>query len=1120
MFDKVKKRDGRVVPYDKEKIAQAIFNSARSVGGSNLELSRKLAHKVETHLVEQLGDKIPEVETIQDAVEKTLIKQGHAATAKAFILYRQKRTEIREAKSLLTGVEDDIKLTLNAVKVLERRYLLKDSEGRVMETPSEMFQRVASNIAEAELNYGKEEDVEKWSREFYELMRSLIFLPNSPTLMNAGTSLQQLSACFVLPIPDTMEDIFNAVKYTALIHKSGGGTGFSFSGIRPSEDIVKSTGGVASGPISFMRVFDVATDVIKQGGRRRGANMGILRYDHPDIFDFITAKDMTVQFSNFNISVGIDEEFMKAVEKNVTIELKNPRNNEVVRTVKARAIFDLLVYNAWKTGDPGIVFLDRLNKDNPTPHIGQIESTNPCVTGDTLVMTELGLERMENLVKRFQKEDPHITTDNRIPINNGNDSLLLNESTGTTLRTISQAFCSGVKEIYKVETESGYELKATADHKIMTDHGWKELQHLTPGEKVLIQSGVGNFSKDYRLPFEVKNEFSGKNGKKYQFNLPSEWSVEFGEVIGWLIGDGWLRSGDRNCRVGFSFGLDSLEVLKKLKSNLNKWYNSDIKEIKRDNGVYHLSYHSKFFVEFFEKLGIKNWKSEEKRVPETIFTAPREAIIGFIRGLFSADGTINFDEKHGNYYVRLTSKSKELLKQVQLLLLNLGIKSRVYDRSRKPRKGIFTYTNKGDTEISYNTDGKLFELHISRIPIKKFAKEINFLTKRKRDLLAKINEKDLRSERKQEEIINVEYVGKEKVYDLTEPKTLSYIANGFLSLDCGEQPLLPYEACNLGSINLDKMVKDNSINYDLLKETVHKSIRFLDDVIDQSKFPIEQITKMSRANRKIGLGVMGFADLLIQLGISYDSEEAISVADEIIKFIEIEAKKASQKLAEERGPFTNFKGSTFDKNGEAPIRNATRLTIAPTGSISILAGCSSGIEPLFAVVYIRSVMEGTELLETNKYFEEIAKEKGFYSDSLMHQVALTGSIRDVTGIPDDTRRIFVTAHDIEPKWHVRMQAAFQKWVDNAVSKTVNLSYYATPKDVEEIYLLGYKLGVKGITIYRDGSKGEQVLYRGEKKTNPEESTPHPRIKPPRVDLGEGMFKVDSDYSGGCKTCEF
>lgn len=714
MFDKVKKRDGRIVPYDKEKIAQAIFRSAKSVGGSDIELARRLADKVEARLVEQLGNNIPEVETIQDSVEKVLIKQGHAATAKAYILYRQKRTEIREAKTLLTGVEDDIKLTLNAVKVLERRYLLKDSAGRVMESPSEMFQRVASNIAQAELNYGTEEDVEKWSKEFYELMRSLVFLPNSPTLMNAGTSLQQLSACFVLPIPDSMEDIFNAVKYTALIHKSGGGTGFSFSRIRPSDDIVKSTGGVASGPISFMRVFDVATDVIKQGGRRRGANMGILRYDHPDIFDFITAKDRTLQFSNFNISVGIDEKFMKAVEKNETIELRNPRSHEAVRTVKARAIFDLLVYNAWKTGDPGIVFLDRLNKDNPTPHIGEIESTNPC----------------------------------------------------------------------------------------------------------------------------------------------------------------------------------------------------------------------------------------------------------------------------------------------------------------------------------------------------------------------------------------------------------------------GEQPLLPYEACNLGSINLDKMVEDNSINYDKLREVVHKSVRFLDDVIDQSKFPIEEITKMVRGNRKIGLGVMGFADLLIQLGIPYNSEKATSIANEIIKFIAKEAKKASEKLAGERGPFLNFKGSTYDLNGELPIRNATRLTIAPTGTISILAGCSSGIEPLFAVVYIRNVMDGTELLESNKHFEKIAKERGFYSDNLMRQVALTGSLENVGEIPEDAKGIFVTAHDIDPKWHVIMQAAFQKWVDNAVSKTVNLSYYATPQDVEDIYLLGYKLGVKGITIYRDGSKGEQVLYRGSEKSQKEEPTHRMGIKPPRIDLSEGMLKVDSDYSGGCKTCEF
>ncbi len=715
MFKTVKKRDGRVAPYEKEKITQAIFNAAKSVGGSDLELAKKLADRVQKYLSEQFGDETPEVEQIQDVVEKVLIEGGHAATAKAYILYRQKRTELREAKTLLAGVRDDVKLNLNAVKVLERRYLLKDPEGRVMESPSEMLQRVASNVAQAEGNYGTEEDIKKWSKEFYELMRSLIFLPNSPTLMNAGTFLQQLSACFVLPVPDSMEDIFNAVKYTALIHKSGGGTGFSFSRIRPSDDIVKSTGGIASGPISFMRVFDVATDVIKQGGRRRGANMGILRYDHPDIFDFITAKDReSNNFSNFNISVGIDEKFMRAVEKNDTIPLVNPRNKKEVRTVKARAIFDLLVYNAWKTGDPGIIFLDRINEANPTPQIGEIESTNPC----------------------------------------------------------------------------------------------------------------------------------------------------------------------------------------------------------------------------------------------------------------------------------------------------------------------------------------------------------------------------------------------------------------------GEQPLLPYEACNLGSINLSKMVDDNSINYDRLKEVVHIAVRFLDNAIDQSKYPIPEITKMVHGNRKIGLGIMGFADLLIQLSIPYDSEEALSIADELIKFIAREAKKASQKLARERGPFPNFKGSKYDKRGEPEIRNASRLTIAPTGTISILAGCSSGIEPLFAVSFIRNVMEGTELMETNKYFEKIVKERGFYSNQLMRKVASKGSVKEIEGIPDDVKRIFVTAHDIAPKWHVKMQAAFQKWVDNAVSKTVNLSYYATPQDVEEIYFLGYKLGVKGITIYRDRSRDKQVLYKGRKKREHEDLRESIIIEHPKVDLSEGMLKVDSDYSGGCEICDF
>jgi len=714
MFERVKKRDGRIVPFEKGKITEAIFKALQSTGEGGREEAEELSDNVMGQIEERLRGRVPDVESIQDLVERALITSGYAETAKAYILYRKERAELRKAKEVLTGVKDDIKLSLNALKVLERRYLIKDELGRPVETPRELFERVANNIALADKKYDEKADIERSAEEFYNLMTSFLFIPNSPTLMNAGTKLQQLAACFVLPVGDTISEIFDAVKYTALIHKTGGGTGFSFSRLRPKNDVVQSTGGIASGPLSFMRVFDVATDVIKQGGKRRGANMGILRYDHPDIFDFITAKSNEGVLSNFNISVGITEDFMKAVQNGEEIDLINPRDGKSVRKVKASVIFDLLVYNAWKSGDPGIIFLDRLDRDNPTPHIGHIESTNPC----------------------------------------------------------------------------------------------------------------------------------------------------------------------------------------------------------------------------------------------------------------------------------------------------------------------------------------------------------------------------------------------------------------------GEQPLLPYEACNLGSINLSKMARNGSIDYELLKDVVHKSVHFLDNVIDMSRFPLKQITNMVNGNRKIGLGVMGFADLLIQLNVAYNSEKALEVAEEIMKFIATEAKKKSQELAKIRGPFPNFKGSVFDIKGEPPIRNATLTTIAPTGTISIIGNCSSGIEPLFAVVYVRNVMEGTELLEVNNYFEDIAKKQGFYSDDLMREVAKTGSLHDIRGIPEKVKRLFVTAHDIEPEWHVRMQAAFQKYVDNAVSKTVNLPYYATPHDVEKIYILGYELGVKGITVYRDRSKSEQVIYMGSNyndipNTNKEVNSRNVRYG---VNLGNGLVRVDSEYSGGCETC--
>jgi ribonucleoside-diphosphate reductase alpha chain len=654
----------------RDRVAQAVFAAGESMGISDRKLLEKFTEQVSQRL---------EVTHPLPGMEKLVPRQTKEPASPSQIreMLKEMLTADEFSPQARSQVISGIKLSDNALRVLERRYLGKDGEGRVVETPQDLFRRVARHIASAELIYNPQADVSLYEEAFYQLMENLEFLPNSPTLMNAGRELGQLSACFVLPVEDSMESIFDAVKYTALIHKSGGGTGFSFSRLRPEKDRVGSTGGIASGPVSFMRVFDTTTDVIKQGGMRRGANMAILNVEHPDILRFIEAKDNSEALTNFNLSVAVTDEFMKAVEKGTDYSLVNPRTGEVMDKLNARKVFDKIVDMAWRTGDPGVVFIDEINRHNPTPQLGRIESTNPC----------------------------------------------------------------------------------------------------------------------------------------------------------------------------------------------------------------------------------------------------------------------------------------------------------------------------------------------------------------------------------------------------------------------GEQPLLPFESCNLGSINLSKMVTDKNgqphVDYDKLSQTVKLAVRFLDNVIEVNQFPLPEIEKMTKTTRKIGLGVMGFADMLIQLGIPYDSERGLTAAEEIAHFISAEADRASIELAQEREVFPAFQGSIYGIPDGPRFRNASRTTIAPTGSLSIIANCSSGIEPLFALSYVRHILEGEEFVEVNPYFEEAARKGGFYSAELMKQLAEGKRLKGIEEVPEEIKKLFVTAHDISPEWHVKMQAVFQKFTDSAVSKTVNFPHEATPEDVANVYMLAYREGLKGITIYRDRSRESQVLTVGE-----------------------------------------
>jgi len=1383
-----------------------------------------------------------------------------------------------------------LKLSTNASRVLEERYLTRDEEGNIIENPEQMFRRVARSISSADSLYGHTSDeIKLLEDKFFQMMVNLEFLPNSPTLMNAGHDLQQLSACFVLPVEDSTESIFDAVKYTALVHKSGGGTGFSFSRLRPKNDRVRSTGGVASGAVSFMKVFNVSTDVIKQGGclvpdtlvftsngllrldelvdnhkagwqehslkvatdegdkrsprgynngvvpvltvstdrgitltgtpnhkvkvmtdegavwrqlsnlqsgdailvklgqhkgrvqelqhpeiyhhnqkpiqlpkildksfafilgllngdgfiasgskdyrigfsvshdsylieelpdllqklfpgihiqrmqkdndasvtfvvssrllkeffevnnlskktshnasipllirqsppsvvgaylrglfeadgtlnhgypalisisnqliqevsalliglgcpisirelparndrfgsnslweirlrsyvalevwrdkigsdsrsrfatcyefkpdlkreksyvlpgakwwitpvlttitlpqrdnrgrgmdknftstepklrkkllrylhgrrqftlsayhnlseehpefasnapdvdniwfikvnevqeagksqtmdlevdenhtylahgvvthnTRRGANMAILRVDNPDIFEFITCKEDETAYTNFNISVAITETFMHALQADSDYDLLNPRTNETVERVSAKQVWDLLIEMAWKNGEPGVVFLDRINEANPTPHLGDIEATNPCVTGDTWVTTDAGPAMIRDILG--------------VPTR-----LLLD---GTFHAAANRGFFStGVKDVYEIRTNRGYHIKATANHliRVATDisrdgikANWKPVSDLKPGDKLVLSNNRGT-------------QWDGSG------------SYDEGYLLGMLLGDGTLMKETAIISV-WGEGNGSQSICNEVERFAHPMpHRSDFKgffEIK-GRGEYRLK------SKVLQQLALKySMTPGDKTLTPEIEATNVEFHKGFLSGLFDADGSVQGTNEKG-WSVRMFQSNMDTLKAVQRMLHRFGIASTIYENRRSEGSRLLPDEKWG---YRYYTTTAQHELVISRDNIMIFAKTIGFANSEKQqkllEALSALSRGPYR-ERFLAEVSQIIPLGREEVFDVQIPGKNTFSANGLYVHNCGEQPLLPYESCNLGSINLSKMVYMNvygepAVNYFKLREVVRLAVHFLDNVIDVNKYPLPEIEEITKGNRKIGLGIMGFADMLIKIQVPYDSPRALEVAEEVMSFISQEAKIRSQEIAHERGPFPNFRGSVYDKPGHPLMRNATLTTIAPTGTLSIIAGCSSGIEPLFAVAFVRNILDNKLLPEINSVFKEIARREGFYNDKLVQQIIDSrGAIKGIPEIPSQIRQLFVTAHEIYPQQHIRMQAIFQNYTDNAVSKTVNFSKNASKSDVEEVYRLSYELGCKGVTVYRDGSRGGQVL---------------------------------------------
>jgi len=770
--------------------------------------------------------------------------------------------------------------------------------------------------------------------------------------------------------------------------------------------------------------------------------MGILRVDHPDIKDFIGCKEDLTVLTNFNISVAATDKFMKAVAKNQEYELINPRTGKVQETANAKELFDHIVSLAWKTGDPGMIFIDKLNESNPTPAVGEIESTNPCVAGDTWVHTDYGPCRAMDLLERQFNA--------RID--------------GHDFQTGPRGFFrTATKKVFRLTTEEGYELRLTEDHPVrcvngMTRYsketGWRKAGELRPGEMILLNDHRANAS------------------------WPGMGSREEGYLLGLLMGDGTLKEDKAVLSVWEEPGHEGI-MLEAMRAAGTMPSRSDFSGWTKVSG----RNEHRMALGHVRKLALKlGMTPGNKGITEKLEKCSSDFYCGFIKGFFDTDGSVQGTPSKG-ISVRLSQSDLPRLQAAQRMLLRLGIASKIF-RDRRKVGTAFLPDGKGNSK-EYATRAQ-HELTVSGENIARFRKIIGFSnTEKARKLDEKLSlyKRRLNRERFVARVKSIVPESTEDVYDVQVPGVNVFDANGVKVHNCGEQPLLPFESCNLGSINLSNMVKDGKVDWKRLEHAVKLAVQFLDDVIDKNEYPLPEIAEMTRANRKIGLGIMGWADMLIQLGIPYESPASYEFAEKVMKFIQDKGRKASEDLAKERGAFPNFKKSIYGKG--KPLRNATVTTIAPTGTISMIADCSSGIEPIYSIAYVKRVMDNDELRYVNPHFQNACEDRGLYTEELEKAVVESGSVSVIPGFPADLKGIFATAHEISPEGHVKMQAAFQKYTDNAVSKTVNLNNTATKEDIARIYLLAYQTGCKGITVYRDGCRGAQVLESGTKKDKAE-----------------------------------